>query len=309
MSLFPLGSNESDIERVYREAHGETRIEYSKTGGFFGPNLRNLNHLEVGRSKIINCWVTRLGERLLVIYQRTVEWLKDLIRSIYPRRIVIYGRRKDAYVTAKLTFSKRDDHAVPMHNMHCQFWARTYLGGWRVFSSGWSDRDGVVKLEFDFLESRRRCYHSFHFEIHQIEHVFFDSTTQEAKTKFEVFERVKVPKGDLTGMGYDLGNLQLHYWEYRRDADFPRVVIKDHDEDAPEYYSDGRNDAIQQQFIPIELTKDKHLAQIALDPDSLSIPEIQRDYPKNLTVAMEEKLPGSTRCNYRFGRRMMNGMN
>lgn len=309
MSLFPPGASEADIERVYLEAHKKTRIDYSKSGGFFGPKLRNINHLEVGRSKIINSWITRIAERLLVLYQSVLDWVKKLIRALYPRREKIHGTRKDAYVTSKLTFSKRDDYAEPIHNMHCQLWARTLLGGWRLFATGWSDRDGVVKLEFDFLESRRRRYRTFHFEVHQTEHVFFDPNSEKPTTEYSVFERIKVSKKDMTGMGLDLGNLQLHYWEYRRDVDFPRVVIKDHDEDAPEHYSDGRNNAIQQQFIPIQLTKDKHLAQIVVDPDSLSIPEIQKDYPKNLTVAMEELLPGSTRCDYWFGRRMMNGMN
>ncbi|QTN38872.1 hypothetical protein HZ996_06885 [Cryomorphaceae bacterium] len=309
MSLFPPGANEEEIERVYREAHKATRIDYSASGGFFGPKLRNINHLEVGRSKIINSWIVRIAEYLLVLYQRTIEAIQRLKRKIWPKRRTIHGHRKDAYVTAKLTFAKRDDYATPIHNMPCQLWARTRLGGWRLFSEGWSDRDGIVKLEFDFLESRRRRYHSFHFEVCQIEHVFFHPDSEIATTEYQTFERLKVAKGDMTGMGLDLGNVQLFYWEYRRDVPIPRVVIKDHDEDAPEYYSDGRNDAIQQQFVPIELTKDKHLAQIALDPDSLSIKEIQKDYPKNLTVAMEEKMPGSTRCDYWFGRRMMNGMN
>ncbi|MDF2156786.1 lipoxygenase family protein [Algoriphagus sp. CAU 1675] len=309
MSLFPKGATEEDIERVYLEAHKETRIDYSKTGGFFGPKLRNINHLEVGRSKVINSWYVRTAEYILVFYERTLEWLKKVNRALYPRKTTIYGKRKDAYITGKLTFAMRDDYAIPLHNMPVRFWARTWFGGWRLFAEGYSDRDGLVRIDYDYLESRRFRYKTFHFEICQLSHFFFNPNDRVGSIEWEVFERIKIPKSDLTGMGYNIGNLQLFFWEYRRDVAFPRVVINDHDEDSPEYYSDGRNDAIQQQFVPIELTKEKHLVQIKLDPDSISIPSIQADYPKNLTVAMEEKLPYSTRCDYWFGRRMMNGMN
>ena len=48
----------------------------------------------------------------------------------------------------------------------------------------------------------------------------------------------------------------------RDDTTIPRVVIKDHDEDAPEEYTEGRIVSMSDQFIPIELTKQKHLLQI-----------------------------------------------
>jgi len=309
MSLYPPGCSEKDIEKVYQEAFQEIKIDYSKTGGFFDPVLKNINHLEVGSSKIINSRFIWVIESLLVRYENLLKKIKKINRELYPRDHNIHGNRKTSYVSGKLTYAKRNDAATPLHNMPVQFWARTRFGGWRLFSRGYTNREGVFKLDFDYLESRRWRYKSFHLEICQISHVYFDKANNEPQIEYILFERIKIPKGDLTGMGYDLGNLQLFYWEYRDDVPFPRVSIKDHDEDAPQYYSNGRNNAIQEQFIPIQVTKDKHLAQISLDPGSISIKSIQKDYPKNLTVAMEEKLPYSTRCDYWFGRRMMNGMN
>lgn len=309
MSFFPKGAKEEDLERVYAEAHQETKIDYTNQGGFFGPKMKNINHLEVGNSRVIDSKLTWVLEYLFDSYERLALWLKKLNRKVFPRRLEVQGERKDSYITAKLTFGKYDDYARPLHNMPVQFWGKTWLGGWRLFAEGFSDRDGLVRLEFDYLESRRFRYHSFHFEICQLTHVFFHKEENNVKIEMETYGRVKVQKGDLTGLGYNLGNIQLFYWEYRRDVNMPRVFIKDHDEDSPEYYSDGRNKAIKEQFIPIELTKKKHLSQIKLDPESISIPSIQSDYPKNLTVAMESKLPGSTRCDYWFGRRTMNGMN
>ncbi|MDX5340149.1 MAG: hypothetical protein LPK25_14070 [Cyclobacteriaceae bacterium] len=309
MSLFPPGATEEDLERVYQSAHKETKIGFTDQGRFFGPHMKNINHLEVGISRVIDSKFTWVVEYLLDKFEKFTIWLKKINRKIFPRRMVIHGKERDSYITAKLTFAKRDDYAKPLHHMPVLFWAKTFFGGWRLLAQGFSDRDGMVRLEFDYLESRRYRYRSFHFEICQLTHVFFHEENPNGKAELEVFERIKISKSDLTGMGYNLGNIQVFYWEYRRDVQMPRVVIKDHDEDSPEYYSDGRNRAIKEQFIPIELTKKKHLLQIKLDPESISIPSIQADYPKNLTVAMEEKLPYSTRCDYWFGRRTMNGMN
>src|SRR5690606_22136503 len=106
-----------------------------------------------------------------------------------------------------------------------------------------------------------------------------------------------------------LRTIRLFLWEYRTDAMVPRVVIKDFDQDAPQYYSTGRVDALIQQILPIDLTKIKHLEQIKLAPETISIQEIQEDYPENLTRCIEKKLPGYTRGDEWFGKRMMNGMN
>jgi Lipoxygenase len=110
-------------------------------------------------------------------------------------------------------------------------------------------------------------------------------------------------------MEYNLRDVQLFFWEYRDDTPLPRVVIKDDGTDVPESYTHGRVEAMSEQLIPIEITKQKHLLQIARDPSSIVVYEIQSDYPKNLTVAIEEKLPGYTRGDVWFGERMMNGMN
>jgi hypothetical protein len=64
-----------------------------------------------------------------------------------------------------------------------------------------------------------------------------------------------------------------------------------------------------EQIIPLEITKIKHLEQIDIAPDTLTIEQIQADYPVNLTCCIEKRLPGYTRGDDWFGERMMNGMN
>ena len=86
-------------------------------------------------------------------------------------------------------------------------------------------------------------------------------------------------------------------------------MVKDNKADAPQQYTHGRENALNEQMIPVELTKVKHLEQIRLAPETISLHEIQSDYPENLTVCIEKLLPGYTRGDHWFGERMMNGMN
>ncbi len=309
MAIYPKGKTEEDIERVYKKAYAETKIIYPKKVGWLSPRLKNLNHIRVDHSGLDKNVFIRLVKALIRVYFDMRSWVRSVIKKLYPRKEKIHGTEKDSYLSGRLTFQKKQDSMVPIHNMRVVFWARTFWGGWRMLSEGFTDMNGHFKLSYDYLESRKKRYRKFYFEVFQTTHVFFNQDTGDARPKNEVFERFSVKKSDLTGMGYNLGTIPLFYWEYRTDVPLPRTAIKDHDYDAPEFYSDGRNEALEEQFVPIQLIKDKHLALIDLDTSTLSVPRIQADYPKNLTVAMEEMLPYSTRCDYWFGRRMMNGMN
>jgi len=308
MPIYPKGKTEKDIEKAYREASEVSKIIYPKKLNWFQNRFKNLNHFNVHRRDQDNFLVT-IADFLLMIYYWFIDQYKKFIIWLYPRKDTIYGVAKDAYVCGKLTFAKKGDSSTPLHNMDVALWARTKLGGWRKLAKGYTERDGSFKLYFDFLESRKFKYRKFYFEVYQTTHVFFHQETGEALVKDVVFERYPIKKSEFSGMGYNLDNIQLFYWEYRTDTPLPRVVINDHDQDAPEYYSEDRNKAIREQFIPIELIKEDHLAIIDLNPDLLTIPKIQADYPPNLTTAMEKILPYSTRCDYWFGRRVMNGMN
>ncbi len=308
MAIYPPNKTQKDIDEVYKRAYERTKIIYPKKKTFFSPRLRTLHQISIDKGYLASTLVG-IGDFCIDLVAACIAAVKKINRKIFPREDVIHGTKKDSYVTGKITFAKKNDLTTPIHHMQVEFWARTFFGGWRKMSSGHTDEEGVFKLYFDFIEAKKFKYRrSFHFEIHQVEHVFFNQDSGEPRKKVSVFDSFKVKKSDLTGMGYDLGLIQLFYWEYRDDVPIPRVVIKEQNEDAPEYYSEGRNEAAAEQFIPIEIIKDKHLLQIKRNPQSISIESIQDDYPTNLTVAMEREIPGSTRCDYWFGRRMMNGM-
>lgn len=300
---------DEEINEVFEKVYPKVKMIYPEKLGWFPPVLRKLNDFHVHKSQKLNVFFGRFAEILDRFYLWLIVTKNRFLDWLFPRKDQIYGTNKDAYVSAKLTFGAKQDVNKGIHHMCCDFWARNRLGGWRKLATGFTNLEGNLKLHYDFLESRKWRYKRFYLDVYQTTHVFFDQEKGHVKPKNVVFERFPMKKSDMSGMGNSFGELQLFYWEYRTDTDLPRVVIKDHEEDAPEYYTVGRNRALQEQFIPIEIQKEEHLALIDIDPNLLNVDTIQKAYPTNLTVAMEHELKGSTRSDYWYGRRLMNGMN
>ncbi|MEM7297289.1 MAG: lipoxygenase family protein [Bacteroidota bacterium] len=198
------------------------------------------------------------------------------------------------------------DADSPIFNMHLEVWARTFWGGYRKLSQGKSCREGKFSLPYDLFYVHRFYFRKVWLGIYQTGHEHFTKDGQHAPVYSE-FKRVPISKADLVGINYDCRQVQLFYWEYRKDTPMPRVVIKDHDKDAPDEYSPGFDEAIEKTFVPIELIKLKHLEMIRLK-QGLTYQKIVEDYPENLTVCMDKKIPGITRGDDWFGQRMLNGM-
>lgn len=296
-----------DPATVCKECLEKTKIRYVDKGRFFMPHFKSINHLEVGYSKIISNPLTLIAEWVIAKYFRMRDAMRRFWAWLFPRRDRIYGQQMDSWLVGRIIFSDKTHGEVPIHHLPLEFWARTWFGQWRKLSQGHTLPDGTFRLPFELKSARRFVVRSLRFEIYQIAHAFHDG--QNAVRVNQLFKKIPVSKSDLIGMEYNLRTLRLVFWEYRKDVPMPRVVILNHDKDAPQYYTDARVQAINEQMIPVELTKVKHLEQIKKDPDSISLQEIQDDYPLNLTGCIEKALPGYTRSDDWFGHRMMNGMN
>ena len=295
------------LMEIYRKCYKNTRIYYNEKG-FFTPRLRSINHLSIGRSKIISSKLTIFLELLFRLVMDIKYGLIDLWKKITPKDMQSKPApgKHDSRLIGRITFGSHEDFHVPIHNMKVAFWARTWLFQWRKIADGITNRDGTFELPFHLAATKRWSVFKTVFEAYETSYTYRKEGHKEYH--YRLFHSEKVPGSGLVGMSYNLRTIPLFYWEYRTDIGVPRVVIKDHDVDAPQYYSRGRIEAVDQQIIPIELTKLKHLEQIAHDPDSLTIEKIQSEYPENLTVCMENEQPGCTRGDEWFGRRMMNGM-
>lgn len=299
---------EEEIEKIVEKAYAETKILYKYQGSFFSPKLKHINYMEVGRSKIIQSWYDILLEwiyaKLNAFGFRYRNWKKRL----FPRRNILFSGHIDSSLVGQLLFAEPEHENIPIHNMHLEFWGRTRFYQWRKFGECSSDENGKFRLEFSLVPTQAWILKStLHFEIYQTTDILCSKGKMIHNQT--LFKTISIKKSDLIGMEYNLRIIRLFLWQYRQDSIIPRVYIKPDGTDAPEEYPEGRVRAMTEQMIPIELTKIEHLMQIEEDPHSLTIADIQRDYPKNLTVAIEEKIPGYTRGDDWFGIREMNGMN
>ncbi|MGL1887025.1 MAG: hypothetical protein OCD76_10975 [Reichenbachiella sp.] len=297
-----------DLEKVGQECLEKANLSHAPKRKFHQPRLKNLNRIEVQKSRTHKGFLARLGLLLVEIYSSWLSFSEKIYNRMFPRRNKIYGDpNPDHLVTGHLTFgSKTVDADTPIFNMHLELWARTFWGGYRKLSQGKSDREGKFSLPYDLFYVHRLYIRKVWLAVYQTSYDHFTKSGQRAP-EFTEFKRVPISKGDLVGINYCCRQVQLFYWEYRKDTLLPRVVIKDHDKDAPDEYSPGFNEAIEKTFIPTELIKLKHLEMIRMN-QGLTYQQIVEDYPENLTVCMEKKLRGITRGDDWFGQRMMNGM-
>ncbi len=298
--------DERGIRDIIDRAKRETRVDFKYDGAFFTPRLRGINHLEVGRSRIISSPLAIILEWLYLQFTRLRDGMQRLSEWLFPRHDRLWCDHVDSHLVGRVIHADRRGDGAPIHNLHVEFWGRTWIGTWRKLAVGRTDRDGNFRLPFDLRQARRISLRHLYFEVHTTTRVYFDADTP--RLHFDLWVRQPVPKSDLIGMDYNLRTLQLDFWCYREDAPAPRARVNA-EGTAPEHYSHGREDAMMQQIIPIELTKLKHLEQITLAPGTLTIDQIQKDYPENLTTCIEKYLPGYTRGDDWFGERMMNGMN
>jgi len=300
--------SEDDLGKSCQKSLKKTNISHSPMRKFYHPRLKNINRLEVYKSRTHQGFLTRIGLFCVGLYNGWLHFFRKVHNLIFPRQDKIFGNpNPDHLVTGHLTFGSRmADGDSPIFNMHLELWARTFWGGYRKLSQGKSDREGKFSLPYDLFYVHRFYISKVWLAVYQTGHEHFTINGQHTP-EFTEFKRVPIRKGDLVGIDYCCRQVQLFYWEYRKDTPLPRVVIKDHDKDAPDKYSPGFDEAIEKTFVPIELIKLKHLEMIRMN-QGLTYRQIVEDYPENLTVCMEKMQPGITRGDDWFGQRMMNGM-
>lgn len=303
----PAGTGPDSIREIIAECQRATKVRYKSRGNtFFSPRLRSVNHLQLGRSKIIDSPLAIVLERIFEAFRRLRESWRRFTAWLFPRRPDLPVGHRDSRLVGRIVFAGDRGHGAPIHNLHLEFWARTYWFAWRKIAAGRTDADGGFALAFPLRAARNLSIRSLSLEIHTTTRVYFVEDVPHFH--FDVFKTIPVASSDLIGLDYTLRDIPLDYWRYDESAATPRALV-DWSAGAPETYSQGRQDALIEQVIPLEITKIKHLEQIELAPDTLTIEEIQSDYPENLTCCIEKRLPGYTRGDDWFGERMMNGMN
>ncbi len=307
MTVSPFDTQPDYTREIIAKCKRETRIRYQSKGDtFFRPRLRGINYLQVGKSKIVDNPFTILVEW---IYDQVI-WLRAALQRfsawLFPRRRRLPDGHRDSRLVGRIIFAGDRGGGPPIHNLHLEFWGRTLWFAWRKIGEASTDSDGRFALPFPLRAARNLSMRSLSLEIQTTTRVYFEDEVPHFH--FDPYKKIPIAKSDLIGMDYNLRTIPLDYWLYDRSAPTPRALV-DVDTGAPEVYAKGREDALIEQVIPIEIAKIKHLEQIEIAPDTLTIEQIEADYPMNLTRCIEKHLPGYTRGDDWFGERMMNGMN
>ena len=307
MTVHETVATPDPTREVIDECKRETHIRYKSKGNtFFRARLRGVNSIQVGKSKIIDSPLTIMIEWMFEQYRRLRGAWRRFTGELFPRHPELPPGHRDSRLVGRVVFAGDRGHGPPIHNLHLEFWGRTYWFAWRKIAEGRTDADGSFALPFPLRAARRLAMRSLSLEIQKTTRVYFKDGVPHFH--YDLFRAIPVVKSDLIGMDMNLRTIPLDYWLYDRRAVTPRAVVDDA-AGVPETYSQGREDALIEQVIPLEITKIRHLDQIEIAPDTLTIEEIQHDYPENLTCCIERRLPGYTRGDDWFGERMMNGMN
>jgi hypothetical protein len=276
--------------------------------------LKSVNHLNDHGSELVSHPIALLFEYLYDLYDKVLLSYNTMMAKRFPRNETIVLDEINSNIIGRLTFKDKKDYHTPIHHMHIELWAKTRLWQWVKVSETATNAQGFFELPFDMSVIHRNriskkirveIYHTNTYQFNK--HIIENTAKYRAERLHQLFKTIKINKGDLVGLSYNMGTIPLFYWEYRHDTTLPRVAINDHDRDAPQKYPQERIDTIAKQFIPVELTTAKHLLKIK-EGKKLSIEQIQNDYPENLTVAMEKIKPGITRSDQWFAERMINGM-
>ncbi|MEL7006848.1 MAG: hypothetical protein AAFN93_29605, partial [Bacteroidota bacterium] len=130
--------SEDDLDVVCQECLKKTDFSRAPKRKFHHPRLKNLNRIEVHKSRTHRGLLARIGLLFVELYNAWLRFSKKMHRLIFPRRDKIYGTpNSNDVVTGHLTFrSKMADSDSPIFNMHLELWARTFWGGYRKLNHG-----------------------------------------------------------------------------------------------------------------------------------------------------------------------------
>ncbi|WP_107669085.1 lipoxygenase family protein [Cyanothece sp. BG0011] len=205
-------------------------------------------------------------------------------------------------VTGKLVFS---DTNKPLHNIQLELWDRDIGRPGDYLGTGITDYDGKFIIYYDpksagFLDTPD-------LELRLLDNrIAFDSDDQPVPT-YRIAYIIKGPD-NVKQKEYDFGTCSVPYWLYKPDSHFARLFFSEL-EGTPDDYSVGRTLAGYDAASSLVPIKAKHVITHTLNPNELTLSEIQAAYPPNLTIKLDQNKPGYSRSDEYFVSRVLNGMN
>ena len=105
----------------------ETRIRYKSKGDtFFRPRLRGINYFQVGKSKMIDSPLTIMIEWIFDQFRRLRRAWQRFTAGLFPRRPQLPAGHRDSRLVGRIIFAGDRGHGPPVHNLHLEFWGRTF---------------------------------------------------------------------------------------------------------------------------------------------------------------------------------------
>ncbi|MDY7012557.1 MAG: lipoxygenase family protein, partial [Cyanobacteriota bacterium] len=241
------------------------------------------------------------------IIQELVQVLKlRLMQSSWAKKKVKKKVEKQfsqlSKVTGQLVFS---DTQKPLHNMEVELWDRDIGTPDEYLGKGITDRDGYFQIYYDPEQAGFKDAPDLELRVIEVR-TTFDPTNELIASKRLAYT-IKGPN-NVKQKEYDFGTRAVPYWLYNPEVPFARILLTElegtPDEDAIGRKLQGYEAA--NQLIPI---KAKHTIENTLNPNKLSLQEIQDAYPPNFTLNLDRENPGYTRSDEFLGLRVLNGMN
>ena len=162
------------IREIIAECKREARIRYKSKGNtFFRPRMRGINYLQVGKSKIIDSRLTIIIERIYEEFRRLRKAGRRFTATLFPRRPALPAGHRDSRLVGRIIFAGDRGDGPPIHNLHLEFWGRTFWFTWRKIAVGRTDAEGCFALPFPLRAARRLSIRTLNLEIQKTTRVFF----------------------------------------------------------------------------------------------------------------------------------------
>ena len=256
------------------------------------------------------------GEKISELYDQLSEKQKQAVADFVMRQLQEtmpersvgnkWGKNQTHKATGRLIFEYEtvNGEIKPLHHMYVELWDRDTGNPDDFLGYGKTDMDGYFEIWYDPDDAGKLDLPDLDLRIYEKRHTLDSVGNPVFKRKLIYAIR---GEDNVTQQHYDFGECRVPYWEYDPGEPIPRLLITD-EGNPPQSYGPGRSLVMVKALANIELKKRKHILLGKVKNSTLTIRQVENDYPENMTRKLEQEKPGFTRSDEFFGDCFLNGM-
>lgn len=191
--------------------------------------------------------------------------------------------------------------AKPLHHFKVELKTHPLISHPERLAAGYSDADGRFDLSFVGPENSNQLV-----QLCIVEELDQFGPQHVRSVHPHTLHHIDLPQP--LPCDHDLGDLAVPYWPYCYQGELPRVLIPPGAE-PPQDYAPGRKTALLKTVAEWGLIRARHQLENKVAKHLPHLATIQKDYPQNLTLRLEDEQPGITRGDAYFCDRVLNGLN